>query len=94
MIRFDDVNNWLCPICESGMVVDYSSPPDRMCKNGCFVAHVDYGEDHVFGVTIGFDSSPNWGYYNTERLGYEVISERIKYWKEDYRYLAEILERS
>lgn len=94
MIKFDDPKNWVCPICENRMGIDRKSPPDRSCGNGCFTAHTDYGETQIYGVSIYFDDGEGQEtFYDIDDDGRDVIKERIKYWREDYRYLAEILER-
>lgn len=93
MIKFDDPNNLICPICESKMSV--GKYLDRKCRNKCFVAHVDVSASQVFGVSFGFDDKVHArSYYNVSIFGYDAIIEIIRYWREDYRYLAEILERS
>ena len=87
-----------CPICEKDLTINLNSYWTTECKNGCYKMSFDKGTIvSVFGEEIKMK-------WTTAKLTDEeiedkfkefndIIEEKIKYWKEDYRYLAEILER-
>lgn len=84
-----------CQICEVDFIFS-ETPPDRICPNGCCEVIVSDFDDRTIGIYMNFEPSDEDDepcYYQIPEERDELI-ERIKYWKEDYRYLAEILERS
>lgn len=85
-----------CPICEKDIKWFGKSRLRCSCDNGC------YGFDRwmkegmggtfvIFGEVIDINRHGTGRY---KEYKFNEVKERIEYWREDYRYLAEILERS
>lgn len=90
---FDIKNSKVCPICESKMIMA-DNPPDIACVNGCceiLVSDFNFG---IVGVTLCFEDEDNDHYFFSLPEEEDELIKRIKYWRKDYRYLAEILERN
>lgn len=84
---FDDEK--VCPIC-SRKLSKYGHEHywEAQCGNDCFrIEH--FCELGKFRITF-----PNLQYYGTEEEIISHFNRNVKYWKENDRYLAEILARS
>lgn len=84
-----------CPICERPIIpVGYNR---RGCQNSCYVMHnIDsYGSFgfNVFREYFFIDVAVTQTLADRNESILEEVRERIKYWKEDYRYVAELLDR-
>jgi hypothetical protein len=88
--RFDLYReNRICPICDGKMIkYDHS----HECTNGCYEIHFGYGNEEfiIFGENITTVWDEDMGFTFFAKL---KIKKKIKYWKQDERYLAEILMR-
>lgn len=86
-----------CPICERELAVELFTRIDSRksycCPNECFVYY-----DHITEASINlfYDDF----YVISDKLSHivvydkiEDVQKKIEYWKENYRYVAEILER-
>lgn len=87
-----------CPICRSKMILkDRTAYSIRQsCSNKCYTIdkvhrHGSYHRFYIFGSTLTIHRSEKEDYQISK---IEKISKRIAYWKENDRYLAEILERN
>ncbi|MNJ90066.1 hypothetical protein D3C87_76580 [compost metagenome] len=80
-----------CPICNSKILVKIKNGIMlKQCKNECYkiayyIDNIDY-----FGVKVFKESFSNLGNKNSKYL-IENIEKKIKYLKEDNRYITEIL---
>lgn len=83
-----------CPICDKQMIRDAD---DFDCKNGClnlcFWVSVNDKGKYVDMCEITIFKKSSFLYYE-EVNQIEEAQLKIDYWKENYRYLAEILERA
>lgn len=90
---------------EKPMFTTYFQRNEVFCDNGCF--YVEFRRKHVIdlvksGPIITFEiyMFGELEHYHVKSHRLKLLEEtqsvrdRIAYWKEDYRYLAEILERS
>lgn len=83
-----------CPICEkelSRMHMDQFETKQNWyanCKNECFKIHFHYGRYKlsIFNEDMYFDEEDQEKYY-------EYYKDRVSHWKENERYLVELLER-
>ena len=85
-----------CPICEADIEWYYKSKLRCSCKNGCY-GFDRWKKEGMGGTFVIFGEVMDIHKYGTkEYRDYKLneVKERIEYWKEDYRYLAEILERN
>lgn len=95
-------NDGKCPICEralikvsievNGIIVgDYRSS----CPNECY--SIVYNT--AFNYFFFFNKEPWYTVFSDDTnkaskdLSIQTIKDKIAYWREDYRYLSEILER-
>lgn len=70
-----------CPICEKELKGEYSyGEHQEICLNGCFAEEYSYGAQRYF-------------IFDAEFYDWEKALAQIEYWRENYRYVAEILER-
>jgi hypothetical protein len=99
MGRMFELDPYVCPICGSKTRFVPDEEPDRACINGCITFSVAYDESQIYGATVEFDDEDyNLNFFGDAKyfsLPKEInkLRERIKYWKENDRYLAEILIR-
>lgn len=92
---FNDQVGCVCPICEAVLSVHITI---ILCKNRCFIFNVS---TLTFNTIIIYEKHFHYLHgsssKDTIKANKEVIvniKNKIKYWKKDYRYVAEILERS
>lgn len=87
----------LCPICEVKME---NLPGGHVyflkCKSNCYSVRKEKDKgDEIYSITI-FDAKiriRKYMEYRHMKIQEKSICDRIKYWKKDYRYLAELLDR-
>lgn len=94
-----------CPICDSELMLllDFFGN-ELKCRNGCLYVCYD---DNITSYPVNTGMVKRCRVYTlrifNETLLRRVVdgdwryldfNDRIEYWKEDYRYLAEILERN
>lgn len=91
-----DSESCFCPICEMKLIVDDRFPAIK-CKNECFSVLVYQNfknSSHNYNaVSIYKDKFSYHHSVDNSTLIY-IIEEKIKYWRENYRYITELLERS
>lgn len=80
-----------CPICSKELIINEIANHSK-CSNGCYSKTGGYGTttETVFNKSFIFeyvDSSETWKKIEAE------LNTEIAYWKEDDRYLLEILSR-
>lgn len=83
-----------CPICESELEHRYKFDYyPILCKNGCFSHNVTHEGNivSIFEVTLYFNEHLSKGHSDRAMNNMNRLIEK---WKKDYRYLAEILNRS
>lgn len=89
-----------CPICEKALKYSFDGEESHhRCENKCYTLSYDIWETEVSlfegkNILDKFNllkSHENYNFYNDK---VKDLFKRIEYWKKDYRYLAEILERS
>lgn len=87
----------VCPICEKKLQYALNSDIfDVWCSSGCYSIEVDgsYFQVTFFGGKLAEDTVfLNENSEEEYKIKSNFMLERIKYWKENYRYIAEILER-
>lgn len=90
-------DNNKCPICNSELIKNHSGFVSS-CNNKCYIMRQDYGGVDYFTTFKVFDEIIAIIYSSsskTEKLIRERrVRNKIRYWKKDYRYVAELLERS
>lgn len=99
MNRMFEIDAYTCPICSNETKFVTGNEPDRTCIKGCITFGVEYDERFIYGAVVEFDDEdPNLSFPEDAKY-YELpkeikeLRERIKYWKENDRYLAEWLSR-
>lgn len=85
-----------CPICEKELVISINNDWAEECNNGCYKLSFQHSSKvSIFGEEIKLIWPKNKDATDREAIEEfnHKLSERINYWREDYRYLAEILDR-
>lgn len=89
----------ICPICGSKTKMDRGAPPDRVCLNGRVTFIVSDVTYDIFGVLLEFEvedltlTHPEDSKFFGMPEEIDKFEARIEYWKEDDKYLLEILSR-
>lgn len=89
-----------CPICEKEISkMDLTTINKRSvnnglyCKNKClYFTYKYHGEEKEIAVSSLLVFKEDLRF--RERKMVDLLNEKIAYWKEDFRYVAELLERS
>lgn len=93
MIKLDQQ---VCPICGTETVFD-EEDDEMVCRNGCISFYLTEYHGKIFGVIVNFDKEDislqfpeDAKYYKIPRDFFKLC-KRIEYWRENDRYLLEIM---
>lgn len=86
-----------CPICEIGLRLSNTSFMWLHCKNNCFsisTVSTTWNSVGIYGKYFNYFYDTNdMKIIEDNKQTIIDIEKEINYWKEDYRYLVEMLER-
>lgn len=96
--HFNKKFSYACPICEVAMSIDFDDGI-IVCKNKCFTfktVSIFFNKVIIFGETIKYRHAFTDDIEDIEKNKNAIIEikNKIEYLRKDYRYIAEILERS